>query len=148
MENFAEEDRRAEADDAYFDIEFALDRRFQPCRNPEKVADRQAENHREEDRFQSQILEQRDGCHGLRRQRDGENRQQRAEDSLDRTSQHGHAEAGQHEQEGEHAAGFEPRIAAGQRLGHGRHSGGKEQCECKDRAAGQYDHPVFGFELS
>ena len=45
MENFAEEDRRAEADDAYFDIEFALDRRFQPCRNPEKVADRQAEDH-------------------------------------------------------------------------------------------------------
>ena len=126
MENFAEEDRRAEADDAYFDIEFALDRRFQPCRNPEKVADRQAEDHREEDRFQSQILEQWDGCHGLCRQRDGENRQQRAEDSLDRTSQHGHAEAGQHEQEGEHAAGFEPRIAAGQRLGHGRHSGGKE----------------------
>ena len=143
----AEENRGTEAHNADLDVEFTLDRGFQPRGNTPHVADQQPEEHREEYRFEAVIRHGGDLGDDLRQQRDGEDGHERRQEPPERTPQHQAPGIEHHQHDGEETGDIAPRSAAQQRRGD---FGQRGRCDRGQRQQGNAHpdhHPVLDPEL-
>ena len=147
LHHVAEKNRGAEAHHADLDEELALNGGLHPRGNAPHVADQEAEQHREKDRFEAVVGHGRNLGHDLRQQRNGEDDDQRRQQPLERAPQQQAADVEHRQHDGEQVKDIVPGHLAHEGRGDARQVGGDERRKQQQRNRDPDHHPVLDAKL-
>ena len=147
LHDVRKENGGAQADDADLDVELALDGGLQPIGQVPQIADQQPEKHREKDRLEAVIGDLRNLGDELREERDGENEDEREQESLHGAAQQPGTGVEHDEADGEKQRDVVPCDGTDEGRRHGRQLLGDEDRQQEQRNGDPDDDPVLGPEF-